>query len=137
MEFKTLLNLLDSDKMRVVVSLSTIPSRVKYLSEAIESLLKQSYSIDRIYINLPYRSLRENVEYPLLEEDFLDPRVTILRCEDRGPITKLYPVLDVENDPQTIIITVDDDIHYPQDRIQTLVDWAERNIQMQLLGGLG
>lgn len=127
MEFKTILNLPDSGKMRVVVSLSTVPSRVRYLSEIVEYLLKQPYPLNRIYINLPYHSRRENVEYPLPEEEcFKDPRVALLRCEDRGPVTKLYPVLAVENDPSTLIITVDDDTQYPQDRIQTLVHWAEK-----------
>lgn len=121
--------------MRIVVSLSTLPSRVPYLSGIIHCLLNQTCSIDRIYVNLPYWSRREKCEYPLpeLEEN---ERIKIIRCEDHGPITKLYPVLKYERDPQTIIVTVDDDIQYIPERIETLVHWAELYPQAAI-GGTG
>jgi hypothetical protein len=38
------------------------------------------------------------------------PGVKVLRTEvDYGPLTKLVPALKAENDPETIIVTVDDD----------------------------
>lgn len=121
--------------MRVVVSLSTIPSRVKYVSKIIRYLLEQTYPIDRIYLNIPYWSKREQKEYPLPECPHSD-RLTILRCEDYGPITKLYPTLQEEKDPQTLIITLDDDTDYSPDRIQTLVHWAQR-FPEAAIGGTG
>lgn len=121
--------------MRVVVSLSTIPSRVKTLNTVLESLLNQTYPIDLIYINLPHWSKRERCEYPLPEK--VDPnRIRILRCEDYGPITKLYPVLAQETDPETLIITVDDDCNYSSDRIETLVRWA-KEFPDAAIGGAG
>ena len=111
--------------MRVVVSLSTIPSRIKTLNTVLKSLLNQTYPIDLIYINLPYWSKREDCEYPLPDLYNFSTQIRILRCEDHGPITKLYPVLAEETDPETLIITVDDDCNYSTDGIETLVRWAE------------
>jgi hypothetical protein len=108
--------------MRVVVSLSTIPSRVPYLHKIIDQLQNQTYHIDKIYLNLPYFSNREKCYYP----DLKLKNVQVIRCEDYGPITKLYPVLEYENHPDTIIITVDDDVAYLPDRIETLVKWCQR-----------
>ena len=35
------------------------------------------------------------------------PLLKINKCEDKGPITKIAPVLDIEKSPETIIITVE------------------------------
>ena len=41
--------------------------------------------------------------------------------EPRGPATKLIPALRAESDPETILITIDDDVFYPS-LVQELVD---------------
>lgn len=121
--------------MKVVVSLSTVPSRVPYLQQIIDCLFGQTQQVDRIYINLPYWSKREKRDYPLpsLRKD---ERIKVVRCQDHGPITKLYPVLQEEKDPETLIITVDDDIEYVPERIKTLVDWAKK-FPGAAIGGTG
>lgn len=112
--------------MRTVVSLSTIPSRVEYLNQIVQCLKKQTYEVDRIYINLPKWSHRENIAYPDVEDTLTqDPQVCVVHCEDHGPITKLYPILTHETDPETLIITVDDDIEYIPERVALLVKWAQ------------
>jgi len=42
--------------------------------------------------------------------------------EPRGPATKLIPALRAESDPETILITIDDDVFYPPSLVQELVD---------------
>lgn len=126
---------LDSSEMRIVVSLSTVPSRVPYLQRIIDCLLSQTYQVDRIYINLPHWSKREQCEYPLPQLKGND-KIQIVRCNDHGPITKLYPALLEEQDPETLIITVDDDIEYIPERIETLVHWAEK-FPEAAIGGTG
>lgn len=120
---------------RVVVSLSTVPSRLPYLQRAIDHLLNQTYPVDQIYLHLPNWSKRERRPYPLPQLR-PDPRLRVVRCQDYGPITKLYPVLQEEQDPHTLIITVDDDIQYVPERIETLVRWAER-FPDSAIGGTG
>ena len=48
---------------RIVVTFSTIPSRMEYIPEMIKQLENQTLIPDAIYFNLPYRSKRENKEY--------------------------------------------------------------------------
>ncbi len=121
--------------MRIVVSLSTVPSRVQHLPKIIQCLLQQTCPVDMIYLNIPVWSKREKCEYPVPK--FLDTtKVKVIRCDDHGPITKLYPVLKYERDPETLIITVDDDIEYIPERIATLVHWAKKYPQAAI-GGTG
>ena len=47
--------------------------------------------------------------------------VIINTCEDYGPITKLYPTLLKETDPDTIIICIDDDKEYDKYLIENLL----------------
>lgn len=110
--------------MKVVVCLSTIPSRMEGLPYAIRQIQAQTFQPNQIYLYLPKWSKREKREYPLPPEFHYD-RLKIIRCEDYGPITKLYPVLEREKDPETIIITLDDDIEYPNDTIEKLVFYCQ------------
>jgi hypothetical protein len=121
--------------MRIVVSLTTIPSRVHHLQEIVTCLKKQTLQVNRIYINLPIWSERENRPYPTPSLND-DSQVKVIRCADHGPITKLYPILDEELDPETLIITVDDDIDYIPERIALLVKWA-KNYPDSAIGGSG
>lgn len=122
--------------MRVVVSLSTIPSRVDRLGEVVMRLLSQTRVPDRIYINLPVVSRRQGVKYPDVPASCRHPLVMINRCDDLGPLTKLAPTLRHETLPDTLIITVDDDIAYQNTRIQDLVDAATRRPDAAI-GGTG
>lgn len=112
--------------MRVVASLSTIPSRVSRIGDIIRCLQRQTYPIDQIYLNIPWVSRREGVPYPDLPADLDLTGVKVIRCQDYGPITKLYPTLQYETDPNTIIITFDDDLIYRPDRVETLVKWCKQ-----------
>eukprot|EP01087_Luapelamoeba_hula_P017633 TRINITY_DN5576_c0_g1_i1.p1 TRINITY_DN5576_c0_g1~~TRINITY_DN5576_c0_g1_i1.p1 ORF type:complete len:360 (+),score=23.43 TRINITY_DN5576_c0_g1_i1:1-1080(+) len=104
---------------RVVLTLSTLPHHLEYLEPTFQSLLGQSLKADAIYLNLP-RGLnkRLNVSYPETFETL--PGITVNRCEDYGPLTKLYPALELESNDNTLIITVDDDKIYSPDAIRYL-----------------
>jgi hypothetical protein len=39
---------------------------------------------------------------------------------NRGPASKLIPVLEIETDPETVIITIDDDVQYPIQFVEEL-----------------
>lgn len=108
--------------MRVVVTCTTLPDRYNYLQQMLESLHKQTYPIDKIYLTLPYKAQRLNKVYGPLPES-ISKLCTIVRSEiDYGPMTKLYGALIKEKQNDTIIITVDDDIIYPPNFIQIFID---------------
>jgi len=107
---------------KVIISLTTIPSRIHHIFPTLNSLLLQHKPADRIYLNLPNTSIREGRSYAVPASIMNDTRVTIHMTEkDYGPITKLLPTLELEKDPETMIITVDDDIIYPPDMVERLI----------------
>jgi hypothetical protein len=62
------------------------------------------------------------VAYPEPDLDGL-PDVTVLRCgRDYGPGTKLIPALSAEPDPDTVIVTIDDDVAYAPAFFSHMID---------------
>ena len=116
---------------RVVFTLSTIPSRIHHVRKVVEGLLKSSLQPAAVYLNIPYRSVRENIEYTIPEElerlAKQNPKFIINRCEDTGPSTKLFPTLDREPAKDTIIIIADDDEIYPTRYHEELIDAFARH----------
>lgn len=106
-------NLTNSEtSVRMVASLTTVPERIQYLHEILKTLLLQKIPFSRIYLHIPYQSLkRKYYMIPNYLTNFAkDNGIIINRIkEDLGPISKLIPVLSLENDPETIIVTFDDD----------------------------
>ncbi len=92
----------------------------------LKSLKTQVIQPDKIYVNLPYKSKRTGAEY--IVPTFLSTyhNVQILRSDDHGPLTKLVPTLKAETDPETIIITVDNDKHYSQRMVSHLAWYSEQ-----------
>lgn len=102
----------------IVVAFTTTPYRINQLKPILETLAAQNASIYKIYISIPYKFKRDNLEYVIPEwlQDYKN--VSILRTEDYGPGTKLLGVLEkADLPPDAIIITVDDDIFYPKNMI--------------------
>jgi hypothetical protein len=102
-----------SKSPRIVASLTTVPERIQYLPEILKSLVDQKMPFSRIYLHIPYQSLKKK-HYMIpnhLGKFVGDNGIIINRIkEDLGPITKLIPVLKLEKDPETIIVTFDDDV---------------------------
>ena len=107
--------------MRIVASLTTMPDRYSKVVKTLESLRKQTYKLDAIYLSLPERSRRLNIEYPPIPSE-ISNLCTIIPCTDFGPITKILGGLLAEDDPNTVIITFDDDMIYPEDLVEALVN---------------
>lgn len=117
--------------MRIVGSMTTLPDRISFIKTPIKYILRQSMPLDILYLHIPIKTLK-NKEYTI-PSDFLDDisgfrtKVIINRCNiDYGPITKLAPVLDIEKDPDTYIITFDDDIIVHKDVIKHLRDRIQK-----------
>lgn len=94
--------------MRLVVSLTTLPDRIYKLRKTLDSIQNQTRKPDKIYLNIPFKTLKGKT-YRIPKFISNNQNITIVRCEDHGPITKLLPILDIETDPNTYIVTFDDD----------------------------
>ena len=111
--------------MRTVLTLTTSPQRMLHLPPVLETLLNQLTPPDAVYLNLPERYRNRD---PYLIPDWLRDisEVTLLRRRnDFGPVMKILPALDVETDPDTLLITVDDDVKYPPNTISALQTAAQ------------
>jgi hypothetical protein len=113
---------------RVVISMSTMPGNLGSLNDTLHSLMRLSpRRADAIYVNMPRVNRRTGEAYPEPPEWLLHgfERVVVNRIEtDYGPITKLLGCLDKETDPDTLIVTVDDDKTYKPHFLAKLVTHA-------------
>jgi Glycosyl transferase family 2 len=127
---ETLANARKSDDPRVIVSLSTVPDRIKNLGPTIRSLLKQTRPPDEIVLAIPEFSVRERRSYIVPKYISRLPRVRVLRCpEDWGPATKFIPAIQDElaaGRENTLIMVVDDDRLYPRDALETYLYYSEQ-----------
>lgn len=127
---ETLANARKSDDPRVIVSLSTVPDRIKNLRPTIRSLLKQTRPPDEIVLAIPEFSVRERRPYIVPKYISRLPRVRVLRCrEDWGPATKFIPAVQDElaaGRENTLIMVVDDDRLYPRDALETYLYYSEQ-----------
>ncbi|GAQ88820.1 hypothetical protein KFL_004620010, partial [Klebsormidium nitens] len=106
---------------KFVVSMTTSPKRVAEIGPVIASLKRNSLQPDLIIVNLPRLFLRTGSTFGALPA-FLtsDPAVLVNWCDDFGPATKILGALSLVHDPDTIIISVDDDIWYPPHHLKKL-----------------
>ena len=107
--------------------MTTIPARLEGLSKTVKSALDHLVHCDAIYLNIPHVS-RKGKKY-VLPKDFLSDltpeqqtKVILNRCQDLGPITKILPALELESDPNTLVISLDDDIMFKKDISQILLE---------------
>lgn len=118
---------------RVVVTLSTFEGRLGNLKMALESLIAQSCPPDTIYVHLSQNphtqaAMKERAQRVgdgvTGNEAFwqairsLSSSIVVNEIdEDWGPATKLLAALQLEKDPDTWLITVDDDTRYHPDTV--------------------
>ena len=113
--------------MKIIVSLTTIPSRLHDnnelgIKDCIKSLLNQSYENYEIHLNVP--EINEKTREQYIIPDWLksiEGKLKIFRTEDYGSITKIVPTLLREKDPDSIIIVCDDDLVYHEDMVSEQV----------------
>lgn len=129
---------------RVVVSMSTFGTRFHYLLRSIPPILyNQTHPADRVIVSFPLESRGGllNMSYAmgimqkLCGSKPLENSVpSVVQCGrlvfhalpgvDAGPITKVVGALALETDPETYVITLDDDTEYGPELVETLVNHA-------------
>ena len=95
--------------------MTTLPDRLLKIEKPIKYILQQSSPLNVLYLNIPLKTLRgKTYDIPknfLQQFDGYHTKVIINRCKkDYGPITKLAPTIELETEPNTYILTFDDDI---------------------------
>jgi hypothetical protein len=116
------------NRVRIVVSLTTIPSRLEKLPMVLDSLIdKQTVKPDVVYLNVPHVFGRTGEVYDMSKLHYSNPRLKILRCDDYGPVTKVLPALEAEHgNERTVILYTDDDAIPPPDFVEQYVRQSRR-----------
>lgn len=111
---------------KLIVSLTTIPSRVPYLSGTVNSLLAQNTRPDAIEINVPrtYRRPEFGTLDPARLPDGLDVHVIE---SDYGPATKILPTVERYRDQDALLVYCDDDYTYDPDWLTRLTETSARH----------
>lgn len=109
---------------KMVVSLTTFPLRIGKVHLTIQSILRQSRPADRVLLWLSKEEFPEEAQLPenllRLKERGLDIRF----CDNIRSFKKVfYTAQEFEND---VIITVDDDVLYPENWLEGLWDTHEK-----------
>ncbi|WP_298550701.1 glycosyl transferase [uncultured Algibacter sp.] len=101
----------------VIVSLTSIPSRISTLHLVIKSLFNQSYLPSKIVLWL-HEDLKNNLPKSLnkLQSALFEIKYSPLTCSHKKLIHTL------ENYPESIIITCDDDLIYRTELVKNLYD---------------
>ncbi len=121
--------------MRVVATCTTLPDRYDKLYRTLQTLHLQSFPLNEIYLTLPYKAKRLNLDYPELPSK-IKKLCTVVRVDvDYGPITKLVGALLNEKNPSTLIISVDDDALYDSKLVESLIDKHKERPGAAITGG--
>ena len=99
---------------RIVTTMTVIPTREYDVIKTIMSIKEGSLQPSAMYINIPkhYVRFKQKLEpwlVPVLESIGMK---VILLDSDKCCFNKILPILDHEKDPETLVVTIDDDIIY-------------------------
>jgi hypothetical protein len=104
---------------KIIVSFTSIPSRIANIHLILNSIAEQTYQPDIIIIHYPKKCIRLNIDYDIealraiVKSSSLRDKVIVNECDDYGPITKIYPIVNMSIiKPDDIIIVIDDDNCY-------------------------
>ncbi len=105
---------------KVIVSLTTFPARIENLWIVIESLLRQNQKPDKIILWLADSQFKSQDSLPKKILKLKERGVEIRFCADLKSHKKYY--YSMLEYPDDIIITVDDDLFYPENMIEQLMN---------------
>lgn len=103
---------------KLIVSLTTYGFRINDVYLTIESILNQTVKPNKVILWLDHSF--KNKRLPIVLQKQMERGLEIQFCEDVRSYTKLIPTL--EKYPDSIIITIDDDMIYTHDFIEYLVN---------------
>ena len=108
-----------SNNPPIVVSLTSYPARFPTLHLCLKSLFNQTLQPDKIILYLDKNVSFEQIPHKILK---LQKKGLVIRniCEDIKPHKKYYYAM--QEHPDSVIITADDDVIYTKDCVQSLFE---------------
>lgn len=114
-------NALNKEKrnITVIASMTSFPTRIKFVHLALKSLLVQSYKPDRLILWLANEQFPDR-KLPKELTDLQEYGLEIIWCDDLYGHKKYYYCIKEQKENE-VVITFDDDIIYPVDAIKRLM----------------
>ena len=111
--------------MKTIISLTSIPSRFKYIGKTLDSLLAQDMKVDKIILYVPKYYKRFNKKLNKLPPV---PKGIVAKFSDTdyGPATKILPAVKDFLNEDVRIIFCDDDRIYPKNLVSTLISASKK-----------
>lgn len=103
---------------KIIVSLTTFPERISEINCVLQSLLNQTLKPDKIILWLADSQFPDKNAVRERFKSFIIRGVEIRYCEDLRAHKKYYCTM--QEYPDAAIITVDDDLFYPEDLVEKL-----------------
>ena len=118
-------------KNKLIISLTTIPSRIDNIEPILDSLINQKIKPDMIYINVPkkYKRFKETIKVPDFIKEKFSKQVKIYYLDkDYGPATKFIgSLLNKEIKKDDILVITDDDVVKTKNWLKILLDNHKNN----------
>ena len=110
----------------IIVSLTSFPERLYDIHYCLYSLLNQTFKPDKLILCLARDEFPNGEkDIPINVLNLKKNGLSIKWCDDLKSFKKLIPVL--KDYPDDFIVTVDDDIYYPEDLLETLWDTYKKH----------
>lgn len=113
-----------NDKSKIIVSLTTFPERIHTVWITVASLLNQDMKPRKVILWLAEEQFPDKrLPYSLVR---LKRRgLEIKFCDDLKPHKKYF--YTIQENPEAIVVTADDDILYPENHLKELYDGHKKN----------
>ncbi|WP_052238182.1 glycosyltransferase [Vibrio sinaloensis] len=112
------------DRNEVIVSLTSFGKRVSEIGFCLESVFRQSYKPDRVILWLSKSEFNPS-NLPLVLTKYMDLGLEVKFCDDFRSHKKYYE--SFKQWPDSIIITLDDDVFYPESTLKQLIQTYNEN----------
>lgn len=109
------------------------PRFTKIVWDAVVSLAPQVDAV-HLTVNYPYTDAEKHLMRMTalgVKEQTGTPVILTFLKEDLGDLAKFYPMVKKEIDADTTILTVDDDIIYPQDYVTHINEWLDNDLRSE------
>lgn len=119
------LNTIHKRKKKVIVSLTTYPARFEVISSCLKSLTLQSTKPDKIIVYLGSDSV--GIELPKSMKRFEEYGIEFHIDKDKNLRSHKKYYYALQEFPDDIVVTADDDVIYPQDWLKSLLISYKKN----------
>lgn len=122
---------------KLIGVISSQPKTIVNSKKTFDSIKNQTKQLDIIYWFYPRKSKRFGIDYPEVPKWVSEYKnLSVIRCEDYGPATKIVPLLDMKIHPEAKIVIFDDDSVYPKNNVELLCKNFKKNTGIGFMGSL-